>query len=208
MSFGGGGGGALPNHEHTNIALDGGPLDFVNTTIASLSAGSTTYSNGAALQELVIGNPSDHLVVSAGNIPEWAAATGGTGANVESHITSNFTTTSASATVLTGVEIDLPTISGGKCYIGFSCVANRSGNGGFQNYLSTDTGGSDAVIVGSGRGAEEANAGGTRWNLASQAIHDADNSTIKVFCWTGGNTLQFYGAADGELSTSLCAIGA
>ena len=33
MSFGGGGSGALPNHEHTNIALDGGALDIVNTTI-------------------------------------------------------------------------------------------------------------------------------------------------------------------------------
>jgi len=52
MGFGGGGGGALPNHEHTNIALDGGPLDFVNTTIGSLTANSMTYSDGAALQEL------------------------------------------------------------------------------------------------------------------------------------------------------------
>jgi len=80
MAFGGGGGGALPNHEHTNIALDGGPLDFVNTTIASLTAGSTTFSDGAALQELVIGNPSDSLVVNgAGTAPEWAVA-GGAGA--------------------------------------------------------------------------------------------------------------------------------
>ena len=53
MGFGGGGGGALPNHQHTSIPLTGGPLDFANTTIASLSAGSTTFSNGAALQELV-----------------------------------------------------------------------------------------------------------------------------------------------------------
>jgi len=55
MGFGGGGGGALPNHEHTNIALDGGPLDFVNTTIGSLTANSMTYSDGAALQELIAG---------------------------------------------------------------------------------------------------------------------------------------------------------
>jgi len=74
MGFGGGGGGALPNHEHTNIALDGGPLDFNNTTIASLVAGSTTFSDGAALQELVIGNPADSLIVNAGGTaPEWAA---------------------------------------------------------------------------------------------------------------------------------------
>ena len=53
IGFNGGGGGALPNHEHTNLPLDGGPLDFINTTIASLNQGSITYSDGAALQELV-----------------------------------------------------------------------------------------------------------------------------------------------------------
>lgn len=73
MGFGGGGGGALPNHEHTNIALDGGPLDFVNTTIASLLNGSITYSDGNALQELVIGGAGDQLQVSAG-APAWVSA--------------------------------------------------------------------------------------------------------------------------------------
>ena len=74
MGFGGGGGGDLPAHQHTNAPLSGGPLDFVNTTIASLTAGSTTFSDGAALQELVIGNPADSLVVNgAGTAPEWAA---------------------------------------------------------------------------------------------------------------------------------------
>jgi hypothetical protein len=74
MSFGAGGGGALPNHEHTNIALDGGPLDFVNTTIASLSAGSVTYSSGAALQELTIGSDAQVLAVQGG-APTWITNT-------------------------------------------------------------------------------------------------------------------------------------
>jgi|TARA_R110002110_G_scaffold384662_1_gene596278 hypothetical protein len=87
MGFGGGGGGALPNHEHTNIALDGGPLDFVNTTIASLTAGSTTFSDGAALQELVIGNAGETLTVNGGGTaPEWAAAGGGAWVNEGSDI--------------------------------------------------------------------------------------------------------------------------
>ena len=73
MSFGGGGG-SLPNHEHTNIALDGGPLDFVNTTIASLSAGSLTYSSGAALQELTIG-AGGTVLSSSGGVPAWVANT-------------------------------------------------------------------------------------------------------------------------------------
>lgn len=74
MSFGGGGSGALPNHEHTNIPLDGGPLDFVNTTIASLSAGSLTYSSGAALQELGIGGAGT-VLGSDGASPAWVANT-------------------------------------------------------------------------------------------------------------------------------------
>jgi len=74
MSFGGGGSGALPNHEHTNIALDGGPLDFVNTTIASLTASSMTYSDGAALQELTIGSDAQVLAVQ-GSIPTWITNT-------------------------------------------------------------------------------------------------------------------------------------
>ncbi len=74
MSFGGGGSGALPNHEHTNIALDGGPLDFVNTTIASLTANSMTFSDGAALQELNIGLDAQVLGVSGG-APTWITNT-------------------------------------------------------------------------------------------------------------------------------------
>lgn len=74
MGFSGGGSGALPNHEHTLIPLDGGPLDFVNTTIGSLSNGSLTFSNGTALQELNIGLGAQVLGVSGG-APAWITNT-------------------------------------------------------------------------------------------------------------------------------------
>jgi len=75
MGFGGGGSAGMTNHVHNNVPLQGGPLDFANDTIASLNLGSTTFSNGAALQELVIGNPADTLIVNAGGTaPEWSAA--------------------------------------------------------------------------------------------------------------------------------------
>jgi len=78
MAFGGGGSAGMTNHVHNNVPLQGGPLDFANDTIASLNVGSTTFSDGAALQELVIGNPADTLVVNgAGTAPEWGAAGGG-----------------------------------------------------------------------------------------------------------------------------------
>lgn len=70
MGFGGGGGGALPNHQHTNIPLTGGPLAFNNTTIAGLAAGSITYSSGAALQELTAGGVNTVLQMAAG-LPSW-----------------------------------------------------------------------------------------------------------------------------------------
>ena len=78
MSFGGGGGGALPTHVHNAVPLQGGPLDFANDTISSMNAGSTTFSNGAALQELVVGNVGEVLTVNgAGTAPEWSTGGGG-----------------------------------------------------------------------------------------------------------------------------------
>ena len=75
MAFGGGGGGALTAHVHNAVPLQGGPLDFANDTIASLTAGSTTFSDGAALQELVIGGAGSTMVVNAGGTaPEWGSA--------------------------------------------------------------------------------------------------------------------------------------
>lgn len=80
MGFGGGGSSSLPNHQHSNVPLTGGPLDLSNVTVGSLAAGSVVYSNGAALQELV--KPA----VPAGEIltfpalatsPSWGAAGAG-----------------------------------------------------------------------------------------------------------------------------------
>ena len=78
MGFNGGGGGQLLNHEHDGtLVADGGPLDFKNITQSSMSAGSMTFSDSTHLQELGIGTPAQILQVSAGNIPEWAAAAAG-----------------------------------------------------------------------------------------------------------------------------------
>ena len=79
MPFNGGGSGSLPNHEHSSVPLDGGPLDFAGTTIGSMNAGDLTYSDGAALQQLAIAAPNDQLRVSAGNIPEWFTPAAGGG---------------------------------------------------------------------------------------------------------------------------------
>ena len=77
MGFSGGGSGALLNHEHDGtLVADGGPLNFLNITQSSMSAGSIGFSDGVHLQERSIGAVSDVLTV-AGGVPTWAAAAAG-----------------------------------------------------------------------------------------------------------------------------------
>ena len=73
----------LPNHKHDQtVTQDGGALDLsTNSTSGSLAAASITYSDatGAHMEELTIGTPGQVLSVSAGSVPEWAAAAAGGG---------------------------------------------------------------------------------------------------------------------------------
>jgi hypothetical protein len=70
----------LPNHTHNQtVTQDGGALDLsTNSTSGSLAAASITYSDatGAHMEELTIGGVGEVLTVSAGSVPEWAAAGG------------------------------------------------------------------------------------------------------------------------------------
>lgn len=106
MAFGGGGGGAITAHVHDNTPLQGGPLDMAGTTIGSLNAGSITYSDGAALQELAIGAASDNLTVSGGGLPQWTAS-GATGATeLIGKFTQVATTDQEYAVSFTSVDLD------------------------------------------------------------------------------------------------------
>lgn len=81
MPFSGGGGGQLTNHVHDNTPLQGGPLNFNNTTIGGMNQGDMTFSDGAALQQLAIGTPAQQIRVNAGaTAPEYftPAAAGST----------------------------------------------------------------------------------------------------------------------------------
>ena len=80
MPFSGGGGGQLSNHVHDNTPLQGGPLNFNNTTIGGMNAGDITFSDGAALQTLAYpGVPAGEVLtaVAASTAPAWVAAGGG-----------------------------------------------------------------------------------------------------------------------------------
>ena len=135
MGFGGGGGGALTNHVHNSVPLQGGPLDFANDTIASLNAGSTTFSDGAALQELVIGNVGESMVVNgAGTAPEWGSASGGGNYTLAESFTqggsaSTMTCTLASAIAISGIS---------EIVFVFSGTYASGGGGGLELQIRTD----------------------------------------------------------------------
>ena len=162
-------------------------------------------------QKLSIGSEDQVLQVTSGGLPAWQtlASGGATVSTLDVYLTSDFSTTENTATILTGMTFDLPTISGGKCLISFSCCAMRSSAGGIQNYIMTDTSGSDVVIAGTGRGAEVPTAtyaSAPLWNMGTQAIHDADGSTISIFCHTGGGTLTYKGDNTYNKTTSMSAL--
>jgi len=76
MSFGGGGGGQLTAHTHDPlIPLDGGSL-AANATSFSLANQSLLVSDGANIQELILGSEGDNLT-SIGGALSWEAHVAG-----------------------------------------------------------------------------------------------------------------------------------
>jgi len=75
MGFGGGGSNQTRPHTHdSNIANDGGALQFDNVTQGTMTAGDITYSDGSHLQVLNLGGAGQVLAVS-GAAPAWVANT-------------------------------------------------------------------------------------------------------------------------------------
>ena len=142
MPFSGGGGGQLTNHVHDNTPLQGGPLNFAGTTIASMNSGDMTYSDGAALQQLAIAAPNDQLRVSAGNIPEWFTPTGSS----STWETIADITLGAPGDIDSGIFGYYPVLamyfSGSINTAGWSCsckMNNTAAFGGLYNYTNTST---------------------------------------------------------------------
>ena len=126
MPFSGGGGGQLSAHVHDNTPLQGGPLNFNNTTIAGMGAGDITYSDGNALQILAApGVPAGEILSfqALATAPSWQSATGATITTQTVNPTHASTTTSASYVDLTGsVSITLPNRPGGFALLVYDWV--------------------------------------------------------------------------------------
>jgi len=198
MGFGGGGSAGLTNHVHNNIPLQGGPLDFANDTIASLNVGSTTFSNGAALQELVIGNAGDTMVVNgAGTAPEWGA--GGGGATITNQVispTNGQTTTSTGLTNLTAASATLPTRAGGKAFMCYQQCVEKSTTGHMQQAFYYNGASQESIQT-------MINFTGQYLTGTNSAIDDLDGGVVQLQWMTNSGTLTLRNSGNQQ---SYCSI--
>jgi hypothetical protein len=122
MPFSGGGGGTLTNHVHDNTPLQGGPLNFNNTTIAGMNQGDITYSDGNALQALAApGVPSGQVLTypAAATAPSWQAA----GAGAHEFLGSDRRTTAGNPLTVSFAAQDGDTIGSVAAYFSFITTA-------------------------------------------------------------------------------------
>lgn len=183
MGFGGGGSAGMTNHVHNSVPLQGGPLDFANDTIASLNAGSTTFSDGAALQELVIGNPSDALVVNgAGTAPEWASAVGPTITPVTDSLVATFSTTSQTYVDVTAWTLTKPTIVGGECFIVAYCTTEAKDNATNDDNSAIIAIETNGAITARTESMNSADANKMSGNVCLSDMSDADGAIIQMQC--------------------------
>ena len=198
MGFGGGGSAGLTNHVHNSVPLQGGPLYFANDTIASLNVGSTTFSNGAALQELVIGNAGDTMVVNgAGTAPEWGA--GGGGATITNQVispTNGQTTTSTGLTNLTSANATLPTRAGGKAFMCYQQCVEKSTTGHMQQAFYYNGASQESIQT-------MINFTGQYLTGTNSAIDDLDGGVVQLQWMTNSGTLTLRNSGNQQ---SYCSI--
>ena len=197
MGFSGGGSNILKNHTHDSAILqDGGNLNMQGVTQGNLSSGSVTYSDGSNLQELTVGTTGNQLTVSAGNIPEWSSTM--TQLSTQESIQSGiFTTGSATyVAVGNGMQITLPTRTGGKALVCCNYTIKNSGTN--SNYVSLFD---DGVT----NGIYQSYYGGNDVPGCITGIFDTDGSVIELYTKTTGGSVSIIQSA-GAVAGSICAI--
>ena len=130
MPFSGGGGGQLTAHVHDNTPLQGGPLNFNNTTIGGMAAGDITFSDGAALQTLTypaIPAGETLTAVALSTAPSWVAGGGSPVVTTqEVFCTNGSNTTSATLVDVPNSTIVLPSRPGGSAFLSACMMFNNS----------------------------------------------------------------------------------
>ena len=141
MGFSGGGGTLTPHTHDSNIANDGGSLQFNNVTQGGMAAGGVTYSDGNHLQILTYpAVPAGETLTAAvaSVAPSWASASG---TNITVQVispTNGQTTTSTGLTNLTSANATLPTRAGGKAFLVYQQCVEKSTTGHMQQAFHYD----------------------------------------------------------------------
>jgi len=202
MGFGGGGSAGMAAHVHNNVPLQGGPLDFANDTISSMAAGSTTYSNGAALQELVIGNPADTLVVNGlGTAPEWGAAGGSVYELVGTTNVLVVAPNGFNGLHLSFAAIDMTTVT--------ELIAVVSGNRGVNslgflwNGVTTGYDYGGYVTSSAGAGTPFGSSGGSHFEIGHWQVGTVQTGTIHLTLNENDDKINGYGVMGGNTGGSF-----
>jgi hypothetical protein len=197
MGFSGGGSNVLKPHTHDSTILqDGGNLNFQNITQSNMSSGSVCYSDGNHLQELSVGTTGNQLTVSAGNIPEWSATM--TQLSTQESIQSGIFTTGSAAYVAVGngMQLTLPTRTGGKALVCCNYTIKNSGT--HSNYVSLFEGGVTSGIY-------QSYYGGNDVPGCITGIFDLSGQVIELYTKTTGGSVSIIQSA-GAVAGSICAI--
>jgi len=182
MGFGGGGGAQLTNHVHDNTPLQGGPLNFNNTTIGGMNSGDLTYSDGVALQQLAIGAPNDQIRVSAGNIPEYftPAAASATWTELAAVSVTNSALSSGTITAMTQLDVWIKsanTASQNTAMTFNNTASSYNNNQWVDSTLATAAGTSEIPIYGGNTSNE---------TFIHMSIFNPSSGVIG-YTWTGSN---------------------
>ena len=135
----------------------------------------------------------------------FSSGGGGGGATVEidsASLTSNFSTTASSPTVVTGVQITIADITDGSVIINCVLECNRNSTGGIQSELEDDS----TYIAGTGRAAEVTNTS-QYWNMSMNHVMAADGSVVRAMVWSNGTTLVRGGTGSEAPTSNIISLG-
>jgi len=177
-------------------------LDALAAASGSLVQGDIFIVDSSGnMVRLARGSDNQTLLMNGSN-PNWetVSAGGATVEQVNTDLTSDFSTTGTSFGDITDFELDAPTITDGKIIFNATLTIQRTGGAGGTNYTLTD----DGAAINSIFTAMEVQPAGGQRNVAFTYTADADGSTLMVQCKTGGNTMIVYGSTDSYTSRIDC----
>ena len=198
MPFSGGGGGQLTTHVHDNTPLQGGPLNFNNTTIAGMGAGDITFSDGNALQTLTypaVPAGESLQAVALSTAPSWVASAGATVTTQVISPTHATTYTGLAFTTLTNGTGTLANRVGGQAMLTYFVTLEHSTTSAyvlFRWLIGGVAGNKSSIAIGTGA----ANIG-TGGSVTDFHALNGDSLAIQI-AMSGGTSTIYNSAVSGN----------